>query len=47
MSAKQTLRTCIGCRQVVNKNQLIRIIQVNGELIIDHKNLLGSSHEEK
>lgn len=41
MSAKQTLRTCIGCREVVTKNQLIRIIQVNGELIIDHKNRLG------
>jgi uncharacterized protein len=42
MSEKQTLRTCIGCRQIEEKKSLTRIIQVNGELIIDHKNRLGS-----
>ncbi len=42
MSEKQTLRTCIGCRQRVEKKLLTRIIQVNAELVIDHKNRLGS-----
>ena len=42
MSEKQTLRTCIGCRQIEEKKSLTRIIKVNGELIIDHKNRLGS-----
>jgi predicted RNA-binding protein YlxR (DUF448 family) len=42
MSKKQTLRTCIGCRQISEKNSLTRIIQVKGELVIDHKNRLGS-----
>ena len=42
MSEKQTFRTCIGCRQRVEKKQLTRIIQINSELVIDHKNRLGS-----
>ena len=42
MSEKQTLRTCVGCRQVEEKMSLTIIIQVNGELVIDHKNRLGS-----
>ncbi len=42
MSDKKTIRTCVGCNKKDEKNKLIRIIQKNGELIIDHKNLLGS-----
>lgn len=42
MSIKQTLRTCIGCKQILEKNKLVRIIQINAELVIDHKNLLGA-----
>ena len=36
------IRTCVGCNKKDEKNKLIRIIQKNGDLIIDHKNLLGS-----
>jgi predicted RNA-binding protein YlxR (DUF448 family) len=42
MSDKKTIRTCVGCNKKEEKNKLIRIIQKNGELIIDHKNFLGS-----
>lgn len=42
MSERQTLRTCVGCKQVVEKKQLLRIIQVDSQLVIDHKNRLGS-----
>lgn len=30
-------RTCIGCRQKNNKHDLIRLVNVNKEIIIDHK----------
>jgi predicted RNA-binding protein YlxR (DUF448 family) len=40
MSDKKTIRTCVGCNKKEEKNKLIRIIQQNGELVIDHKNLL-------
>ncbi|MBM3682710.1 MAG: YlxR family protein [Actinobacteria bacterium] len=36
------LRTCIGCKQIVSKDQLVRIVQINAELAVDHKNRLGS-----
>ncbi|MTA52184.1 MAG: DUF448 domain-containing protein [Actinobacteria bacterium] len=36
------LRTCIGCKQIVSKDQLVRIVEINAELVIDHKNRLGS-----
>lgn len=33
---KQPMRTCIACRQIKNKNQLIRIVKTtNGEFHID------------
>jgi predicted RNA-binding protein YlxR (DUF448 family) len=38
----KSIRTCVGCSKKEEKNKLIRIIQKNGELIIDYKNLLGS-----
>ncbi len=37
----KAIRTCVGCNKKDEKNNLIRIIQQNGELVIDDKNLLG------
>jgi len=37
----KAIRTCVGCNKKDEKNKLIRIIQKNGDLVIDHKNLLG------
>ena len=37
----KAIRTCVGCNKKDEKNKLIRIFQQNGELVIDHKNLLG------
>ena len=38
----KAIRTCVGCNKKDEKNKLIRIIQKNSDLVIDHKNLLGS-----
>ena len=37
----KAIRTCVGCNKKDEKNKLIRIIQQNGELVIDEQNLLG------
>ena len=41
MNSKSVLRTCVGCRDIVERNQLIRIIQIKGTLVVDHKKGLG------
>ncbi|MFM1986462.1 MAG: hypothetical protein RIS18_679 [Actinomycetota bacterium] len=42
MSDKIVIRTCVGCNKKDEKTRLLRIIQLNGLLIIDQKKSLGS-----
>ena len=39
--SKQPVRTCLGCRQVAAKSELLRVVCVDGELIVDAANRLG------